>query len=397
MGKPVIVSACRTAGGKFGGQFSKLAATDLGAAALKEAVARSGASADVVEEVIMGNGWQAGVGANPARNAMFKAGIDQSVPAFTVNIRCGSGLRTVMLAADRIRLGDAKVIMAGGMESATRTPYILPEARWGFRMGEQKAADVLHVDGFLCPIAGRLMGKITEEVVVQELSITRAEQDEFSYHSHMKAVAAAEKGLFKDEIVPITVKDKKKGELVIDTDEIPRKDSTIESLAKLPAIFADKGGTGTITAGSSSALCDAGAAVMVADSEWAKAQGLKPLAEIVSYSAAAIDAEHFPIAPVKAMEIAFQKAGMTMKDMDLIELNEAFAAQVIACHRKMPFDMDILNIHGGAIALGHPIGASGTKILTTLLYSLRQNGKSIGMASACIGGGQGVALIVKLL
>ena len=394
MAKAVIVSACRTAGGKFGGQFAKLTATDLGAAALKEAVARSGAPAEAIEEVIMGNGWQAGVGANPARNAMYKAGIDQTVPAFTVNIRCGSGLRTIMLAADRIRLGDAKVIMAGGMESATKAPYILAEARWGFRMGEQKAADVLHVDGFLCPLAGRLMGQITDEVVIPELGITREEQDEFSYHSHMKAAAAIEQGLFKDEIVPITIKDKKKGEIVIDTDEIPRKDTTVESLAKLPTIFKKDG---TITAGSSSALCDAGSAVMVADSDWAKAQGLKPLAEIVSYAVAAVDAEHFPIAPVKAMDIALKKAALSIEDMELIEINEAFAAQVIACHRKMPFDMSRLNVHGGAIALGHPIGASGTKILTTLIYSLKQQGKSLGLASACIGGGQGVAMIVKLI
>ncbi len=394
MTKAVIVSACRTAGGKFGGQFSKLTATDLGAAALKEAVARSGAPAEAIEEVIMGNGWQAGVGANPARNAMYKAGIDQTVPAFTVNIRCGSGLRTIMLAADRIRLGDAKVIMAGGMESATKAPYILAEARWGFRMGEQKAADVLHVDGFLCPLAGRLMGQITDEVVIPELGITREEQDEFSYHSHMKAVAAIEQGLFKDEIVPVTIKDKKKGEIILGTDEIPRKDTTVESLAKLPVIFKKDG---TITAGSSSALCDAGSAVMVADSGWAKALGIKPLAEILSYAVAAVDAEHFPIAPVKAMGIALKKAAMSIDDMELIEINEAFAAQVIACHRQMPFDMSRLNVHGGAIALGHPIGASGTKILTTLIYSLKQQGKSLGLASACIGGGQGVAMIVKLI
>lgn len=394
MGKPIILSACRTAGGKFGGQFAKMSATDLGAAALKEAILRSGASQEVVEEVIMGNGWQAGVGANPARNAMFKAGIDQTVPAFTVNIRCGSGLRTIMLASDRIRLGDAKVIMAGGMESATKAPYILPEARWGFRMGEQKALDVLHQDGFICPLAGKLMGQITDEVIVPEFSITREEQDEFSYNSHMKAVAAIEHGLFRDEIVPIVIKDRKKGEIIIDADEIPRKDTSIESLAKLPTIFKKDG---TITAGSSSALCDAGSAVMVADSEWAESEGLQPIAEIISYAVAAVDAEHFPIAPVKAMDIAFKKTGMTIKDMELIEINEAFAAQVIACHRKMPFDMDILNVHGGAIALGHPIGASGTKILTTLIYSLRQQNKEIGMASACIGGGQGVAMIVKIL
>lgn len=394
MAKAVILSACRTAGGKFGGQFLKLSATDLGAVALKEAIIRSGASADVVEEVIMGNGWQAGVGANPARSAMYKAGIDQAVPAFTVNIRCGSGLRTIMLASDRVRLGDAKAILAGGMESASNTPYILRDARWGMRMGEKKAEDVLHADGFICPLAGRIMGEITEDVVIPEFSITRHEQDEFAYHSHMKAVDAIEKGLFKDEIVPVVLKDRKKGELILDTDEIPRKDTSIESLAKLPAIFKKDG---TITAGSSSALCDAGSAVMVAGDDWAKAEGLKPIAEILSYSAAAIDADHFPIAPVKAMEIALRKAGMTMDDMELIEINEAFAAQVIACHRKMPFDMIRLNVHGGAIALGHPIGASGAKILTTLLYTLRQQGKSVGMASACIGGGQGVAMIVRLI
>ena len=393
MPKAVILSACRTAGGKFGGQFSKLSATDLGAAALKETIVRSGASADVVEEVIMGNGWQAGVGANPARNAMFKAGIDQSVPAFTVNIRCGSGLRTVMLAADRIRLGDASAILAGGMESATNTPYILRDARWGFRMGEKKAEDVLHADGFICPLAGRLMGEITEDVVIPEFSISREEQDEFAYYSHMKAVEAIEKGLFKDEIVPVVIKDRKKGEIVLDTDEIPRKDTSIESLSKLPAIFRKEG---TITAGSSSALCDAGKPVDGSQVTSGQSAGLSPSRDH-QHSAVAVDAEHFPIAPVKAMDIVLKKAGMAMDDMELIEINEAFAAQVIACHRKMPFDMDRLNVHGGAIALGHPIGASGTKILTTLLYALRQQGKSIGMASACIGGGQGVAMIVKLL
>ncbi len=393
--KAVIVSACRTAGGKFGGQFEKFEATDLGAAALKEAVARSGASADVVEEVIMGNGWQAGVGANPARNAMFKARIPMTAPAFTINIRCGSGLRAVMLAADKIRLGDARALLAGGMESASKTPYILPAARWGFRMGEQKALDVLHADGFQCPIVGKLMGEITETWVVPEHAITRVEQDEYAFHSHRKATEAIEKGFFKDEIVPLVVKDRQKGEISIEVDEIPRKDTTVESLGKLPAIFKKEGGT--ITAGSSSALCDAGSALMIADAEWAAAQGLKPLAEIVSYAAAAVDAEHFPVAPIPAMQKTFDRSGLTMKDMELIEINEAFAAQIIACHRMMPFDMDRLNVCGGAIALGHPIGASGAKILTTLLYSLRRTGKQIGMASACIGGGQGVAMIVKML
>ncbi|MDY2984880.1 MAG: acetyl-CoA C-acyltransferase [Synergistes jonesii] len=395
MEKAVILSACRTAGGKFGGQFKNFSATDLGAAALKEAVLRSCAPLESVEEVILGNGWQAGVGANPARNAMYKAGVPVNVPAFTVNIRCGSGLRSVMLAADRIRLGDAKAILAGGMESATNTPYLLPNARWGFRMGKQEALDALHADGFQCPLAGALMGEITEDYVIPEFSITREEQDEFSYYSHKKAAATIEQRLFKDEIVPVILKDKKKGEIILDTDEIPRKDISMEALAKLPTIFKKDGGT--ITAGSSSALCDAGSAVFVAGAGWAKANGLKPMAEIMSYAVTATDPQHFPIAPVDAMRKALDRAGMSIKEMELIELNEAFAAQVIACRRIMPFDMERLNVHGGAISLGHPIGASGAKILTTLIYSLIHQDKEVGMASACIGGGQAVAMVVKII
>ncbi|MDR1934749.1 MAG: thiolase family protein [Candidatus Accumulibacter sp.] len=395
MNKIVILSACRTAGGRFGGQFASLDATDLGGAALKEALARSGVPAAEIGEVIMGNGWQAGVGANPARFAMSKAGIPMSVPAFTVNIRCGSSLRTLMLAGDRIRLGDASVMMAGGMESATRAPYVLPEARWGFRMGEQKALDVLHADGFFCPMTKKLMGEITENWVVREFSISRKEQDEFACNSHAKAVEAIEKARFKDEIVPIVVKDRKKGDLVFDTDENPRKDTTVESLGRLPAIFAKEGGT--ITAGSSSALCDAASALVLADAEWARAHGLKPLAEIVSYAVTARAPEHFPIAPVDTVKLALSSAKMNLDDIDLIEMNEAFAAQVIACHRLLPFDTDRLNVCGGAIALGHPIGATGAKILTTLLYSLKRLGKETGVAAACVGGGQGVAMVVKML
>lgn len=395
MGKQVIVSACRTAGGKFGGQFAKLEATDLGALTLREALARSGAAKEAVDEVIMGNGWQAGVGSNPARQAMYKAGIPVETPAYTVNIRCGSGLRTVMLACDRIKSGAAKAILAGGMESASNVPYLLPAARWGFRMGEQKALDSLHKDGFHCPLTGKLMGELTEDFAVREFSISRAEQDEFALGSHMKAVRAVENGYFKDEIVPVTVKDRKKGDIAYDTDEIPRKDTTLESLAKLPAIFAKE--NGTITAGSSSALCDAAAAVMVMDSDYAEAHGLKPLAEIVSYAVSAVEPAKFTIAPVPAMQSAFNESGLSTGDMELIEINEAFAAQVIACHRMMPFDTGRLNVCGGAIALGHPIGATGAKILTTLLYGLKREGKELGMATACIGGGQGVAMIVKML
>ena len=395
MSKPAILAASRTAGGKFGGQFKKFSATDLGAAALRETLARAGAAPEEIDEVIMGNGWQAGVGANPARNALHKAGLPDKTPGFTVNIRCGSGLRTIMLAADRIRLDDANAILAGGMESATNTPYILPAARWGFRMGEQKALDVLHEDGFKCPLAGALMGEITEQYVVPELAITREEQDEYSYWSHKKADAAIQAGDFREEIAAISIKDKKKGEILLDTDEIPRADISLEALAKLPAIF--KKDNGTITAGSSSALCDAGSAVLVAGAEWAQAKGYKPMAEIVSYAATATDPRYFPIAPADAVEKALAKAQMQLSDMELVEMNEAFAAQVIACDRKLHFDRDTLNIHGGAIALGHPIGATGAKILTTLLYALKNRGKELGLASACIGGGQGVAMIVRML
>lgn len=396
MSKQVIVSACRTAGGKFGGQFAKLEATDLGARALQEALTRSGVTGEAVDEVIMGNGWQGGVGSNPARQAMYKAGIAVRTPAYTVNIRCGSGLRTIMLACDRIKSGSAAAILAGGMESASNVPYLLPAARWGFRMGEQKALDSLHKDGFYCPLTNKMMGELTEDFAVREFSISRAEQDEYSLGSHMKAVAAIEKGYFKDEIVPVMIKDRKKGDIVYDTDEIPRKDTTLESLGRLPVIFGSKE-TGTITAGSSSALCDAASAVMVVDSGYAEANGLKPMAEIVSYAVSAVEPAKFTIAPVPAMQATFAESGLSMSDMDLIEINEAFAAQVIACHRMMPFDMGRLNVCGGAIALGHPIGASGTKILTTLLHSLKREGKEMGMATACIGGGQGVAMIVKMM
>lgn len=394
MNNPVIISAVRTAGGKFGGSLSKLTGPELGTIAIKAALDRAGIKGEVVDEVILGTGWQAGVGANPARIAMYQSGIPCSVPAFTVNIRCGSGLRTMMLAADKIRLGDADVVVSGGMESASNVPYILPKARWGFRMGEQKALDALHKDGFLCPIAGKLMGE-TCEVIAAEYGISRSEQDEFALASHQKAAAASKCGLFKDEIVPVVIKDRKKGETVVDTDEIFRADTTIEQLRKLPTIFKKEGGT--ITAGSSSALCDNSSVVIIANKEWAKEHDVKPIAEILGYATGALEAERYPLGPVVAMPKALERAGLKLSDMDLIEINEAFAAQVIACHREMKFDMSRLNVHGGAIALGHPIGATGAKITTTLLNALSQQGKELGIASACIGGGQGVAMVVRHL
>ncbi len=393
MGKPVILSACRTPGGKFGGSLKNTTAPELGALALAEAVRRSGISPEDMGEVILGNGWQAGVGANPARIALHRAGLPQSIPAFTVNKRCGSSLKAAMLGADKIRLGDMVAVAAGGMESASNAPYILPDSRWGYRMGEKKVLDALHKDGFHCPLADMLMGA-TAEILVEEYAISRKEQDEFSLNSHKKALAAIEGGLFAEEIVPVTLKDRKKGTILFDTDEIPRSDTTMEALGKLPVLFKEDG---TITAASSSALCDAGSACIIADSDWAAAHGYTPLAEILGYASGALDAAHMGLGPVVAMPKALEKAGMGLEDMEIIEINEAFAAQVLACHREMKFPMEKLNPMGGAIALGHPIGATGGKILATLMYALKHEKKEFGIVSACIGGGQGVAMVLKNL
>jgi acetyl-CoA C-acetyltransferase len=392
MGKAVLLSACRTGGGKFGGTLSSFEATDLGGFAIAEAMKRSGVSDENIAEVIMGNGWQAGVGANPARIAMYKAGLPQNIPAFTVNKRCGSGLRAIMLAADRVRLGDIQAAVAGGMESASKTPYILPDARWGHRMGDKTTLDVLHKDGFMCPLANMMMGA-TAEILVDEYDISREEQDAFALESHKKALAAVEKGLFEEETVPVTVK-KKKETITFATEEIPRADTSMEKLGRLPAIFREGG---TVTAGTSSALCDAGSAVVVADEDWARAQGHEPLAEVLGYASGALAADHMGLGPTVAAPKALEIAGLSLEDMDLIELNEAFAAQVLAVHREMPFDMGKCNVHGGAIALGHPIGATGAKILTTLIYALRHYDKELGLATACIGGGQGVAMVIRRL
>ena len=391
MGKPVILSACRTAGGKFGGALKGLDASALGAVALRAAVSRSGIDPKDLGEVVMGNGWQSGVGANPARIAEHKAGLPADIPAFTINKRCGSGIKAAMLIADRIRLGDIVAGAAGGMESASNVPYILPDARWGFRMGEKSALDVLHRDGFMCPLTEMLMGA-TAEVLAEEGGISRAEQDAYACRSHEKATRALAEGWFKNEIVDVVIPDRKKGDLIVNVDEIPRADTTVEALGKLPAIFQKNG---TVTAGSSSALCDAGSAGVIADSDWAKACGYRPMAEILGYASGALDALHMGLGPIVAIPKALEKAGMTLADMDIIEINEAFSAQILACHRAMPFDMEKLNPCGGAIALGHPIGATGMKILATLAHSLIRMDKELGIVSACIGGGQGVAMVVR--
>jgi acetyl-CoA C-acetyltransferase len=363
----------------------------MGAAVVAEAVKRrAGIPGEEVNEVIFGCGWQAGIGPNVARLATVKGGLPIEVPAFTVNVRCGSSLRAANLGTSLITAGDADVVLVGGTESASNVPYSLNDARWGHRMGDKPTYDVLHKDGFMCPLAGMLMGN-TAEVLVEQYGISREEQDSFAVDSHRKAVQAMEKGWFDEEVLPLEVRVGKKMEMFA-KEEIPRADVSLEKMAKLPLVFKKDG---TVTAGNSCALCDAASAMVLMSEEKAAALGVKPMAVVRSFALAGVDPRVMGIGPAAAVPIALKKAGMTMADIDLIELNEAFASQYIAVEREMKWDRDKVNVHGGAIALGHPVGATGTKILTTLLYALKTHDKSVGLVSLCIGGGQGVAMIVE--
>jgi acetyl-CoA C-acetyltransferase len=389
----IIASAVRTAGGQFGGAFKRVSAVELGALILQEAVQRAGIEPKQVDEVVFGTGWQAGLGPNIGRLATVKGGLPQEVPAFTVNKRCGSSLRAVSLAAQMIKAGDAEVVLVGGAENTSQVPYIADKARWGNRMGDGKLIDVMHKDGFMCPLAGHLMG-MTAETLVEKYKISREEQDAFAAESQNKAVTAIKEGKFKEEILPVEVPVGKGKKEIFDTEEIPREGVTVEKLAKLPPVFKKDG---TVTAGNSCALCDAASAVLVMKEEKASELGIKPLARIVSYAHAGVDPAIMGMGPVPAVSKALKRAGLKLKDIELIELNEAFAAQVLAVEQELKWDRSKLNIYGGAIALGHPIGATGTKILTTLIYALKDRDKSLGLANLCIGGGQGVAIIIERL
>jgi len=393
MSKIVIGSAVRTAGGSFGGAFKNVSAVELGALILKEAVRRGGIEPSQVNEVVFGTGWQAGLGPNIGRLSTVKGGLPHEVPAFTVNKRCGSSLRAISLAAQMIKAGDAEVVLAGGAENTSQIPYIAAGARWGIRMGDSKLIDLMHHDGFMCPLAGHLMG-VTAETLVEKYNISREEQDSFAKESQDKAVQAVKEGKFKEEILPVEVSLKKKETMMFDTEEIPREGITVEKLAKLPPVFKKDG---TVTAGNSCALCDAAAAVLVMKEDKAKELGVKPLARIVAYAHAGVDPAIMGIGPVPAVNKALEKAGLKLEDIDIIELNEAFAAQILAVERDLKWDRAKVNLHGGAIALGHPVGATGAKIMTTLLYALKTHDKTMGLVSLCIGGGQGVAIVVERL
>lgn len=388
----VIVSAVRTALGNFNGTLKNVSAPELGATVIKGALERAGLNPDQVDEVIMGNVLQAGLGQNPARQAAINAGIPESVSAVTINKVCGSGLKAVHLATQAILAGDAEIVVAGGMENMSQAPFLLKNARDGFKMGDQKLVDTLTFDGLTCVFNDYHMG-ITAENLASKYSITREEQDEFSAWSQEKAVNAIETGRFKDEIVPVVIPQRKGDPLIFATDEYPKKGTTVEKLSGLrPAFKRD----GSVTAGNASGINDGAAAVVVMSKKKSEELGLTPLVTIKANANAGVDPSIMGIGPVPAVRKVLEKASVSMEDVNLIEANEAFAAQSLAVGRELQFNKDILNVNGGAIALGHPIGASGARILVTLIHEMKRRNAKTGLATLCIGGGQGVATIVEL-
>jgi len=385
-----LAAAVRTPIGKFGGGLSSLTAAELGTASAKVTLARSGIDPNAIDEVIFGNARQAGVGPNVSRQIAIKSGLRHETPAYTVNQACGSGLRAIMNAADQIRLGAASVILAGGTESMSNTPYLLPRARWGYRMGDAEIVDGMYRDGFLCPLADEMMGA-TAETLADRYEISREEQDAYAVETQRRAGVAYAEGRFQEEIVPVTVPGRK-GDVVIDKDEHPRFDADLGSLAKLPPVFRKNG---SVHAGNSSGVTDGASSMLVASADAVQRHGLQPMARIIGYAQAGVDPKIMGIGPVPATRALLADTDLTLGDVDLIELNEAFAAQVLACDRELHFDRSKLNVHGGAISLGHPIGATGARITTTLLHALSSHDKKLGLATLCISGGMGLSLLVE--
>jgi len=386
----VIVAAGRTAIGKFGGSLSKIPATELGAQVIKQMLAKTGIDPASVSEVIMGQVLTAGAGQNPARQAVIKAGLPEAVPASTLNVVCGSGLRAVHLAAQAIKCGDAEIVIAGGQENMSASPHVLNGSRDGFRMGDAKLVDTMIVDG-LWDVYNQYHMGVTAENVARKYEISRAEQDEFALQSQNKAEAAIKDGKFKDEIIPIEIASKK-GTTVFDTDEYPKHGATLEGLSSLRPAFNKEG---SVTAGNASGLNDGAAAVILMSASKAQALGLTPLARIKAYSLSGLDPAIMGMGPVPAARACLEKAGWKHEDVDLMEINEAFAAQAVAVNKQMGWDTSKINVNGGAIALGHPIGASGARVLVTLLHEMVRRDAKKGLASLCIGGGMGVALAVE--
>ena len=393
---PVIVAAARTPIGKFLGGLSALSAPELGSIAIREAVRRSGVNPDDIDEVIMGNVIQGGVGQAPARQAALKAGVPSSVSAVTINKVCGSGLNAVMLASQAIKAGDMEVVVAGGQESMSNAPFYVYGMRNGVKLGDQSMVDGMIRDGLWCATCDVHMGSHAE-YTARKGEITRERQDEFSVTSHRKAIAAIEAGKFKREIIPVQIPGRK-GPTTVDTDEGPRKDTTMESLARLRPAFPPKSGSAddlSVTAGNASSLNDGAAALVVTSEEYARAHGLTIMARVTGYGTGAVAPQELFFAPVVAVRKLMAKSGLSIGDFDLIEANEAFASQALADGDQLEWDWDRVNVNGGAIALGHPIGASGARVLTTLLYALEDRDKERGLATLCLGGGDAVALSVE--
>ena len=387
----VIAAAGRTAIGTFGGSLKSLSAVALGTTVIAEVLKRGRVRPESVDEVIMGNVLQAGLGENPARQCSVNAGVPVTVPAFTVNKVCGSGLKAVALGAQAIAAGDADVVVAGGMESMSNAPYLLAGARWGLRMGDEPFVDSMLRDGLLDPFTGDHMG-ITAEIVAERFGIGRGEQDAYASESIGRAQAAIEAGHFREEIVPIEITQRKAASFVFDTDELPRSRPAPDVMSTLrPAFKKD----GTVTAGNASGINDGAAAVVLMTAERAKTLGLAPLARVRGYAAAGVEPRLMGTGPVAAVPRALGRAGVKVENLELIEANEAFAAQALAVARDLRLPLDITNVSGGAIALGHPIGASGCRILVTLIYGMRRLSRRFGLATLCIGGGQGIALVVE--
>lgn len=386
-----IVSAARTPSGKFGGAFADMTAPELGAIAARAALERARLQPSQINEVIMGNARPAGVGPNPARQIANRAGVPVEVPAYTVNKACGSSLRALLNAVQALKCGDAEAILVGGSESMSRVPYLLPKARWGYRLGHEKVVDAMYQDGFLCPLCGQIMGE-TAETLAQQYKISREEQDRYAMETQHRCEAARHQGRFDDEIVPVEITVGKGEKKIITADEHPRDGVTMASLAKLPPVFAEGG---SVHAGNSSGLVDAAAALVVATEPFVKRNQTPVLARIAGYTTAGVDPAIMGIAPVPAVRRLLQQHHLTLSDIDLVELNEAFAAQVLACDRELHFDRARLNVNGGAIALGHPIGATGARITVTLVYEMQKRKARYGLATLCISGGLGIALLLE--
>ncbi|MBQ9421398.1 MAG: acetyl-CoA C-acetyltransferase [Lachnospiraceae bacterium] len=394
MKRVVIASACRTAIGSFGGTLKNISAAKLGSIVVKEALKRAGIDPASVDDVYFGNVLQAGSGQNVARQVSLGAGIPKEVPATTINIVCGSGLKTVAMAASAIKAGDADIIVCGGTENMSAAPYAIPTARWGARMNDGKIVDIAVKDGLWDAFNDYHMG-ITAENVAEQYGITREMQDEFSVRSQQKAQAAVSSGRFRDEIIPVEVPQRKGDPIIFDTDEYPKFGTTMEKVAKLKPAF-KKDGTGTVTAANASGLNDGAAALVVMSLEKAEELGIEYMAEITGYATAGVDPSIMGIAPIEAMKKVFKITGQTVDDIDLFEINEAFASQSVAVVREMGIDPDKVNVNGGAIALGHPIGCSGARILVTLLYEMKKRDLHTGLATLCIGGGQGQIMTIKM-